>query len=276
MATLITLPMFDQHSNTSYIKAGQGQAILFIHGVGLCADAWQQQIDTLERQASLYAIDLPGHGNSPPLHHAEADLMSYCQQVKLFIDHVIDDSVILVGHSLGALIAVEMAALYPKSIKGVIAISGVYQRSPEAVAAVLARAQQLATSPPDHDSSYSTLIRWFGENPSNEHRRMAEQCQNWLNQSSRAGYAAAYSVFAAQSGVKTESLEKLAIPCLFITGTNDPNSTPRMSEQMAQAVQAGEACIINEARHMLQMTHADEVNNEIARFIKLVKSADTA
>ena len=48
------------------IRAGDGPPVLLIHGVGLRAEAWGAVIDRLAERFAVHAIDLPGHGESPP------------------------------------------------------------------------------------------------------------------------------------------------------------------------------------------------------------------
>ena len=49
----------------SAVVAGEGPAILLIHGVGLRAEAWNRQTDALSANWRTSAVDLPGHGASP-------------------------------------------------------------------------------------------------------------------------------------------------------------------------------------------------------------------
>ena len=69
-----------------------------------------------------------------------------------------------------------------------------------------------------------------------------------------------------------EALEKLACPALFITGSQEPNSTPDMSLKMAEITPNGRALIIDGAAHMMPMTHASQVNAAISSFQSEVQS----
>jgi pimeloyl-ACP methyl ester carboxylesterase len=52
-----------------------------------------------------------------------------------------------------------------------------------------------------------------------------------------------------------------------MTGELEPNSTPEMSFQMAECCPMGQAHIVNDAAHMMPMTHAGEVNAQLWTFI---------
>jgi pimeloyl-ACP methyl ester carboxylesterase len=62
-------------------------------------------------------------------------------------------------------------------------------------------------------------------------------------------------------------LNVLNTPALFITGGRERNSTPQMSSDMAACCPRGTAHIIEDAAHMMPMTHAGEVNTQLQTFI---------
>ena len=57
-------------------------------------------------------------------------------------------------------------------------------------------------------------------------------------------------------GPEDHQLKNLAIPALFMTAAHDPNSTPAMSEAMADHTPLGRACTVPASAHMMPMTHA--------------------
>lgn len=83
---------------------------------------------------------------------------------------------------------------------------------------------------------------------------------------SPAGYKMAYDVFAGEAGASAQALSGLACPALFMTGCDEPNSTPDMSRAMAELVPQGRAQVIEHAAHMMPMTHADAVNEHLLGF----------
>ncbi|MEP6567215.1 MAG: alpha/beta fold hydrolase, partial [Mesorhizobium sp.] len=50
---------------TGFIRAGAGTPVLLIHGVGMNAAIWQDQIELMKDRHDLIAIEMLGHGNSP-------------------------------------------------------------------------------------------------------------------------------------------------------------------------------------------------------------------
>ena len=105
-----------------YAKRGEGaNTVLFIHGFGGDADNWLFNIDAVAKAATVYALDLPGHGESVKT-IADASLAGLAKTVLAFMDALTIGSAHLVGHSLGGLIAMRMALDAPARVKSLTLI----------------------------------------------------------------------------------------------------------------------------------------------------------
>lgn len=239
------------------IVTGQGRPIVLFHGVGLRAEAWAAQIADLQADYQIIAPDMPGHG-AAPCPPVPMPLAGYAQNLARVLE-ALEEPALIVGHSMGALIALELASHRPDRVCGVAALNAVFQRNPAAAAAVRARAESLTgDSLPDPDP---TLTRWFGASDTPERRA----CDQWLRSADPRGYKWAYSAFAQTLGPEPRDLRAIACPVLFATGADEPNSTPEMSQQMAQETPDSQALIIEGAAHMLPMTHPDTINAALRR-----------
>lgn len=239
------------------IQAGNGPNVLFLHGVGLRAEAWSKQLDTLSSNARVTAPDMLGHGESKSHNGAQmSDFVAVARAVLL----ALEGPTLIVGHSMGSMIALELAARAPDRIVAVAALNAVFERSPAAARAVQNRAASLDGATVADPAA--TLDRWFGTTKSPER----DACGSWLKSVSPAAYKAAYTAFAHSDIPKREALSNLQCPALFITGSLEPNSTPAMSEDMAARAPHGRALIIDGAAHMMPMTHATTVNPALRHF----------
>ena len=240
------------------IERGSGPSIVMIHGVGLRAEAWNAQIDALRQRYRVQAVDMPGHGESDG-----SDLQSLAE----FTDAIaagIDAPALIMGHSMGAMIALDLAFRHPSLVVGVAALNAIFQRTAEATQAVQARAAELDGHTVADPSG--AILRWFGVAQSAE----ADACQTWLTEVNPAAYQSAYRIFAHEDGPAPDRLAHLDCPALFLTGSDEPNSTPLMSEKMAALCPTGEAQIIADAAHMMPMTHPNEVNTALQAFAQRV------
>lgn len=242
------------------VRTGQGLKVLFLHGVGLRAEAWGGQIEEFARDYTVIAPDMPGHGESNALVKPDPALADYVAEVRSALAG--ERGIVVVGHSMGAMIALQLAAHAPELVRGVVALNAIYRRSAAATAAVVARAARLdGVSLPDPSQ---TLARWFDDLGAVE----ALACREWLMGVDPMGYRAAYKVFAREDGPAAADLEGLAMPALFMTGEKEPNSTGDMSREMARLAPQGEVQILAGAAHMMPMTHAGEVNGILAQFFR--------
>ena len=127
-------------STVRVLEAGAGEPLLLIHGVGLRAEAWAPQ---MRLEAHVFAVDLPGHGDSTPL-PAGARLPDYVAWAAQVIEALGVGPMNVAGHSMGSLIAGGLAIERPDLVKRVALLNGVHRRTPEARAAVLGRAAEIA------------------------------------------------------------------------------------------------------------------------------------
>jgi pimeloyl-ACP methyl ester carboxylesterase len=237
------------------IRQGSGTGVLLLHGVGLRAEAWNAQIEAFAKQFAVIAPDMPGHGESAALSGLPT-LAAYTDGIAAGLN----EPVFVAGHSMGAMIALDLAIRYPERVRAVAALNAIYRRIPQARRAIQQRAASLdgvSISDPS-----ATLVRWFGDARSAQ----AEACRDWLTNVNPAGYKVAYTVFAREDGPADEGLANLQCPALFMTGAQEPNSTPAMSEAMAELTPNGRAIIVAGAAHMMPMTNAAEVNAALIDF----------
>ncbi|MEZ5924232.1 MAG: acetoin dehydrogenase dihydrolipoyllysine-residue acetyltransferase subunit [Hyphomicrobiaceae bacterium] len=92
------------------VRGERGPNVILIHGFGGDLDNWLFNIDALGETATVYALDLPGHGQSTKS-IAEASLAGLADTVIGFMDALKIDTAHLVGHSMGAAIAVRIAEM---------------------------------------------------------------------------------------------------------------------------------------------------------------------
>ncbi len=236
--------------------------MLLIHGVGMNADYWNNITDALEPHFSLTVVDMPGHGESPALATTLPELELYTDGIAA----TLDSPAIVTGHSMGALIALDMAVRYPQLTSGIAVCNGIYRRSEKATKAIRQRVAELLTD--KQPDPTATLERWFGTSPEGEIKTVNDQCRQWLATMNQQSYAAAYHAFANADAPADEQLADIRCPALFITGELEPNSTPAMSHAMTRLVTNSRCIIIEQARHMMSLTHGTAVTNALVAHFK--------
>lgn len=104
-----------------YTKTGTGKPMILLHGNGESIQIFDQLIEKLKDNYTVYAIDSRGHGNSTKVN--ELDYESMAKDIALFIQELQLDKPILYGFSDGGIIGLMIAATYPDLLSKLI-ISG--------------------------------------------------------------------------------------------------------------------------------------------------------
>ncbi|HEX4146377.1 MAG TPA: alpha/beta hydrolase [Pirellulales bacterium] len=97
---------------------GDGPPLVLLHGV---LRAWQDfanVLASLSSQHQLLAVDFRGHGRSAPA--AAYRVVDYVSDTVELLRHGLDRPAVLLGHSLGAMVALAAAAELPDRVRGVI------------------------------------------------------------------------------------------------------------------------------------------------------------
>ena len=51
----------------NFVRRGSGRPLLLVHGLGGSWRSWEPILDRLAAERDVIAVDLPGHGDTPPL-----------------------------------------------------------------------------------------------------------------------------------------------------------------------------------------------------------------
>jgi pimeloyl-ACP methyl ester carboxylesterase len=127
-------------------------SFVLLHGLGGRWQHWLPAMDLLSRSRRVVALDLPGFGESESL-AGPVSVDELVERVAAALDVLGTESVVVVGHSLGATLALRLALRSPERVQGVVWVGGTIQsfasilspratlrlawRSPRVLAAVL-------------------------------------------------------------------------------------------------------------------------------------------
>ena len=85
----------------AYMDEGEGPyTLLFIHGLGSYAPAWNKNLGELAEKYRCIALDLPGYGQSEKGDYPFS-MAFFAEAVEAFIDSLGLENIVLVGHSMG-------------------------------------------------------------------------------------------------------------------------------------------------------------------------------
>lgn len=104
----------------TYREAGAGPALVLLHGVGSGAASWAAQLESFAPAWRVVAWDAPGYGGSDPLGSATPSAADYAEALAAFLDAIGVEAAVVVGHSLGALIAAAFARHHPARVRALV------------------------------------------------------------------------------------------------------------------------------------------------------------
>lgn len=117
---------FSQRTRLHYVDWGNQDAppLLLIHGGRDHCRNWDWVAESLRRDYHIIAPDLRGHGDSDWSSAGHYVLSSYIYDITQLIYQNNMAPLTILGHSLGGMISLQYAGLYPRNVKKVIAIEG--------------------------------------------------------------------------------------------------------------------------------------------------------
>jgi pimeloyl-ACP methyl ester carboxylesterase len=104
--------------------AGSGALpLVLLHGIGSGAASWVQQFEMLGATRRVLAWDAPGYGASTPVAADSPAAADYASVLKEWLDALGIERCVLLGHSLGAIIAGAFAVTHAQRVAGLLLLS---------------------------------------------------------------------------------------------------------------------------------------------------------
>jgi pimeloyl-ACP methyl ester carboxylesterase len=259
-----------------YVVEGRGPAVVLIHGLGGFAESWRHNIAALASRATVYAVDLPGFGRSAKPRTGYG-LQQFARAVHGFLDGVGVAQASLVGHSLGAAVALTYALMHPVRIERLALISGLipgFTFHPslgfrllavpgvgEALALCGARGVYKAAiarcfyAPTPAEVEYLVDFEY-------ERRTCAEARAAWLSTVRHLR-----KDLAERAADYRRALDTLEAPLLLIHGRQDPAVSAGHCAEATEALPRAAVRWLDGCGHFPQIEHAQAVNAWLAEFL---------
>jgi pimeloyl-ACP methyl ester carboxylesterase len=229
--------------------------LVFVHGAGDSARAWREQVAFFGARA--VALDLPGHGERADTLPERVSVEDYARAVW---EIVRGESglvrPVIVGHSLGGLIALQMGLDFGAHLGGLILIgTGARMR----VAPALLEAAR--TNPRQAQQTLKQFSLAEQSNPALAERLLKEQ--------KRPGPGILYrDLMACNSFDVMTRLEEIRdLPTFILCGAEERNAPVKYSVYLHEHIAGSVLHIIPGAGHYVQREKAEEVNQAIAGWL---------
>ncbi len=220
------------------IALGSGTTALFLlHGVGGGKQAWTANMPALaDAGYHVIAWDMPGYGDSAMVEPCTTAELA--QALQRLIQQVGAERNLILGHSMGGMVAQELVALWPQGVHGLI-LSGTSAAFGRADGSWQQQFLQQRFAPLDAGMDMATLARQLVPAmmaPQADALAKAHACAV-MSAVPQASYRAALQ--AIVSFDRLDDLARLTVPTLCLAGEHDRNAAPHVMERMAERIGEG-------------------------------------
>jgi pimeloyl-ACP methyl ester carboxylesterase len=250
------------YTGTKALIPGQ-RSVMFIHGAANDHSVWALQSRYFAYHGfNVLALDLPGHGKSAG--PAPSNIQDMAAWVLRVLGAVGVEKAVLVGHSMGSLIALEAAASTPQRVEKLVLIATAFPMKVSDALLNTARA---------HDHTALEMINVWSHSADGQTGGNRVPGQWIMGSSMRLLERTAeplYNDFDAcnQYDAGADSAAKVACPVLMISGSRDLMTPPRSAKALAEKLANLEAVTIEGSGHDLMAEQPDAVLDALISFIE--------
>jgi pyruvate dehydrogenase E2 component (dihydrolipoamide acetyltransferase) len=250
-----------------YLKIGEGERppVLLLHGYGGDINIWVFNQEALaEVGRTVYALDLPGHGQSSK-DVGEGNLGSFVDAVAGFMDEMGIEKAHLVGHSMGGAVAGSCALAHPDRVASLVLIASAGLG--EEINAEYIEGFIVANRRREMKNTLGLLFA----NPDLVTRDLVNDVLRFkrMDGVDEALRATADKVFPEGKQADVPDLSGLDTPILAIWGQVDQICPASHSENLPDGARVE---ILEDTGHMPQMEAAGQVNRLIGEFLDGLES----
>jgi pimeloyl-ACP methyl ester carboxylesterase len=246
-----------------YERYGSGLPVVCLHGYPLDHSIWNPLIPLLEPKVQLILPDLRGHGRSP-VPCAPYSMQDMAEDVKVLLDDLSLQKVVLIGQSMGGYIALQFARSYPDRLSGLIlAASHPYPDDEEK------KKNRYASIEKVRREGVKEALAGFPEKltPIPE---IQDYTRKIINATSSEGVIGSLRAMAERLD-GSDVLSTLEIPAAVILGKRDQFVSMQQREQMTAQFSKVQFAILENAAHMLMMEQPRQVGQLIVDFVSKIE-----
>lgn len=245
----------------TYLRAGKGFPLVLLHGYLGGAALWEQQLAALSRNFDVIVPELSGYGGNsdqPPLDSIEG----YARQILDFLDDLCVEKFHLIGHSMGGMIAQQMAATAPHRIDRLVC----YGTGPRGVMPDRFETIETSRIRTRDDGTIATARRiaatWFDDG---EKATGFNTCVALSKNISLATALSGLSAMETWDG--RAALENITNPTLVIWGDRDRSYGWSQPEALWRGIKGSSLAVMPGCGHNAHMEQPEIFNAIVRKFL---------
>jgi pimeloyl-ACP methyl ester carboxylesterase len=252
----------------AYRQAGDGpETVLYLHGVGGDRTSFDAQIGACGPGFSHIAWDMPGYGDSAAL--PEMTFPALAGAAVRMLDELGVERAHIVGHSMGGMIAQEIAATHQERIASLVLSAtspafgkpdGDWQRE-----FLAARLKPLDEGKTPADLAPKVVETLMGPDADGVAKAAAVASMSRITPDA---YRAALTCLVGFD--RREALADIRVPTLGIAGEHDTTAPPKVVARMADAIANAEYVLLPGVGHLANLENPEAFNAALANFFAAV------
>jgi len=242
-------------TKTHYLQGGNpsGPLLICLHGLGGSTETFLPLVPSLLQTHNVVLVDFPGFGRTPLTESAKpisieghvADLGDLVTSLQGTSSNPASSGVVIIGHSLGAIVALHFAARYPQIVRGLTLIGPgraaghiptVRQRMLDLAAAVRKEGINYAAAAAAKSNFYEDT-QFRKVDPATR-----EAVRTDVSSSNPEAYAQTCEAIVATSHMDPE-YKDITCPIVFVAGDKDMISPVERSNDLSSLV-GGRSCVV--------------------------------
>jgi len=252
-------------------KYGKGKPIIILHGLFGMSDNWMTMAKRLaDNSFHVFVPDLRNHGQSP--HTEEWDYESMSDDVFELMDAYKIVSPVIIGHSMGGKVAMQMAAKHPKKISALVVVDMAPKAYPVLHASILSVLNDLNKSTPFTRNKAEQLM--FRRIHDASTVKFLLKNLYWKTDS-KGGIALAFRFNLKVITAKIKNMgdaisfpHTVKIPVLFVRGEKSDYLTQADLPGVKKCFSKAKFVTIDNAGHWVHSENPDGFLSEILKFLK--------
>jgi len=242
-------------------SAGTGPAVVFLHGIGGTSNVFQVQAAALSSAYRVIRPDFAGAGRSPA--GGEISVDSHAADIAALLDALDAGPAVIVGHSMGTLVARVLAARHPTRVAGLALLGPVQPPDAAGRQAILARA---ATLRAEGTAAIADAIVARSISPVTRSGRpeAAAFVRELVMRQDLEGYARNNEALAAATDPGPVGPH---LPLLLIAGRDDTLSPPSVSERIAVAHGSADVRVLDGVGHQIPLEDTSRTSQILTAFV---------
>ena len=259
----MTLPAFDLR--------GQGDvAVLLLHGIGGGRSIWGDEASGTARAMAdagfrAVSVDLPGYGDSAAM--GPPDLAAMVAAVDALVVHLAAPRTVLLGHSMGGMVAQELVALAPRLVQGLV-LACTSASFGKADGAWQARFVAERLAPLDAGLGMAGMVRALvpGLVAPQASAHAVRTASELMSRVPEATYRSALRAIAGFD--RRDALAALKLPVLCLAAEHDRTAPPEVMQRMAARIAGAEFVCLPGAGHIANVEQPAEFNAAVVSFLQ--------